>query len=72
LSDLLAAVEADAPAHENPPAFATFFSARAPFALKAQRLGYMKIFKIYIWEYAVGVRITLVILETIGSNAYRC
>ncbi len=69
MSDLLAAVEADARAHEKPPALATFFSARAALALKAQRLGYMRTFKIYIWEYAVGVRITLVILETIGSNA---
>jgi hypothetical protein len=69
LSDLLAGVEADAPAHEKPPAFATFFGARAVLALKAQRLGYMRTFKIYIWEYGVGVRITFVILETIGSNA---
>ena len=68
LSDLLAAVEADA-AHEKPPAFAPAFSARALLALKAKMLGYMRTFKIYICEYAVGVRITLVILETIGSNA---
>jgi len=46
LLDLLAAVEADAQAHETPPAFATFFSARAPLALKAQRLGYMRDSKI--------------------------